>query len=262
MSKYKDATDAVEGIVKAVPIYQDLLQPAMVELGKGIHTLSKTVHIALSPISALIWGYDQIKDFIQQSLEDKLKNIPRENIISPAPEVAVPAIEALRYLGHREELREMFSRLLATSMNAEMANLAHPSFVEILKQISSDEAKILKSLNNNNFQPIIHLNMFVGDTTNFIHLIKNFTTLPYQVGCEFPQLGVTYIENIFRLGLIHVLDGTHITEESSYDELINHSSIHDRIAAIERAGMKADIKKIVFYRTSYGEKFYNACIKT
>lgn len=260
MSNLKDTSDAIKGIVEAVPVYQDLLQPAVQELGKGVHTLAKTVHIALSPISAFIWGYDRIKDFIQKSLEEKLKSVPKENIISPAPEVAVPAIEALRYLGHREELREMFSRLLATSMNSETASLAHPSFVEILKQISSDEAKILKSMHSDGFQPIINLHALVGEKRHYINTIKNFTLIPYLADCEFTELGPTYIENIIRLGLIHIDHGTHITDPNSYNELSTHPLILDNIARIESAGMEHSIKKFVFYRTSFGEVFYNACI--
>lgn len=69
----KDTADSVRGIVEAVPVYEDLLQPAAQELGKGLQTLSKTINIALSPISGLVWGYEQIKGYIQPALEKDLK---------------------------------------------------------------------------------------------------------------------------------------------------------------------------------------------
>ncbi|QGQ97074.1 DUF4393 domain-containing protein [Paenibacillus psychroresistens] len=259
MGNLKDAADAIEGITKSVPIYPDLLQPAMQELGKGIHTLAKTVNIALSPISALVWSYDTIKGFIQESLEDKLKNVPRENIISPAPEVAVPTIEALRYLGHKEELREMFSNLLATSMNSEIAKMAHPSFVEIIKQLTSDEAKILKLIKTNNFMPIIDLNRLV-EGSSFSIVVKNFTIIQYSIGCEFPELGSSYIENINRLGLIQI-NNTSLTDKTYYNDLENHIQILSRIKQIEDDGLQYQINKFIYHRTSFGQKFYNACIK-
>ena len=49
---------------QVVPVYQDVLQPAAQELGKALQTVAKTVHVALAPVSALVWGYDQIKDFV------------------------------------------------------------------------------------------------------------------------------------------------------------------------------------------------------
>jgi hypothetical protein len=42
-NKTRDAVDAVTGLVKAVPVYQDLVQPAAKEVGVG---LQRIVHIA------------------------------------------------------------------------------------------------------------------------------------------------------------------------------------------------------------------------
>ena len=54
----RDAADAVTGLVRAVPVYEDIAQPAARELGVALQTVAKTVHIALAPVSALVWGYD------------------------------------------------------------------------------------------------------------------------------------------------------------------------------------------------------------
>jgi hypothetical protein len=77
-NKIRDAAEAVKGLVQAVPVYQDALQPAVRELGGGLQTLAKTIHIALAPVSALVWGYDQIKEFVSKRVAEKLKNI-RQN---------------------------------------------------------------------------------------------------------------------------------------------------------------------------------------
>jgi len=53
-SNVRDTAEAVKGIVEAVPIYQDLAQPAVHELGKGLQTAAKTVHIALAPVKVLV----------------------------------------------------------------------------------------------------------------------------------------------------------------------------------------------------------------
>jgi hypothetical protein len=40
-SKVRDVVDAVTGVAKTVPFYQDVLQPAAQELGKALQTESK-----------------------------------------------------------------------------------------------------------------------------------------------------------------------------------------------------------------------------
>lgn len=41
-NQIKDTADAIRGVVKAVPIYQDLLQPATREIGKNLETTAKS----------------------------------------------------------------------------------------------------------------------------------------------------------------------------------------------------------------------------
>ncbi|WKA57149.1 hypothetical protein QWY16_11620 [Planococcus shenhongbingii] len=60
MSNIKDTADAIKGIVEAVPVYEDALQPAAQELSKGFVVLAKTVNMALAPLSGLVWGYERI----------------------------------------------------------------------------------------------------------------------------------------------------------------------------------------------------------
>ena len=75
----KATIDAVTGLVKAIPVYQDTLQPSAKQIGQSLETVTKVVNIALSPIKALVWGYDKIEEFITTSVSEKLKNIPEEN---------------------------------------------------------------------------------------------------------------------------------------------------------------------------------------
>ena len=70
----KKTAETVEGIVKAIPIYEDLLQPATQELGKGLEIVAKTVNIALAPLSGLVWGYDQIKQYLLNKITLRLSH--------------------------------------------------------------------------------------------------------------------------------------------------------------------------------------------
>ena len=118
-NKIRDVVDAITGVAKAVPVYQDVVQPAAQELGKALQTVAKTVHIALAPVSALVWGYDQVKEFVSTKVADRLKNVPPENIVSPKPNVAGPALESLRYTGHESSLSDLYAKS-ASGLNGQV----------------------------------------------------------------------------------------------------------------------------------------------
>ena len=64
-------------------------------------------------------------------------------------------MQAISYSMNSEELREMYSNLLAKSMNSDAKTLVHPSFVEIIKQLSPFDARFLKLLLPKNDLPIV-----------------------------------------------------------------------------------------------------------
>lgn len=142
-SKVKDAADIVKGIVEHVPVYQDLVQPAAKEVGTALQTVAKTVHIALAPVSALVWGYDQIKDWVHKTVAEKLKDVPPEEIVPPRVAVAGPTIEALRFAAEEPTMRELYANLLATSMTAKKQAKAHPAYVDIIRQLEVIDVHLL-----------------------------------------------------------------------------------------------------------------------
>ena len=145
-NKIRDAADAIKGIVEAVPIYQDAVQPAAKEVATALQTLAKTIHVVLSPLKGLVWGYERIMAHLETALAEKFKHIPKDRIITPNPTVAVPLLQSLLYTAQEPDLRELFTNLLATSMDKETIKNAHPSFVELIKQLTPDEARLLRYL--------------------------------------------------------------------------------------------------------------------
>lgn len=256
----RKTAEAIAKVGETFPIYQDLLQPTVQELGKGLHTLSKTVHIALSPISAMVWGYDQIKDYIQNSLEQKLANVPLEKIIPPDPAIAGPTIDNMRYLGHKEELRDMFANLLATAMDDDTAIKAHPSFVDIIRQLNSDEAKIIKLLTNDQSKAFVNLRAYNLDNDHYLEPIQHFSIIPELAGCEHPELGPSYIVNLSRLGLIDISPTAYSTLPNSYEPILEHKELISQQKFYESIEKRVEIVKRSFTRNAFGEKFYESCV--
>lgn len=56
-NKVKETIDAVTGLVKAVPVYEDLLQPVAKQLGKSLEKIGKAINAALFPVSG--WSVGQ-----------------------------------------------------------------------------------------------------------------------------------------------------------------------------------------------------------
>ncbi|MGH7950996.1 MAG: DUF4393 domain-containing protein [Limisphaerales bacterium] len=256
-NKTRDAVDAVTGLVKAVPIYQDVVQPAAKEVGVG---LQKTVRLALAPISVLVWGYDQIEEFVKTSVAERLEKIPPEQIQTPLPEIAGPALEALKYTGHNENLRELFAKLLATAMDKKAADQAHPSFVEAIRQLSSDEAKICRLLKKKTSHSLA---VNVGETHDdkfYRVLTRNFSTLGYEASCDFPKKIQQYLDNLISLRIIQAEFGGQPVNVGSFTELETHPDIQPLIKKIIADNCKPQFERGVIIKTNYGGQFLAACV--
>lgn len=222
-NKIRDAADAIAGVAKAVPVYQDVVQPAAQEIGKALQTVAKTVHVALAPVSALVWGYDQIKEFVSTKVAERLANVPPENIVTPKPNVAGPALESLRYTGHESSLSDMYANLLAASMDRSTAQGAHPAFVEIIRQLTPDEAKLVGLFVTGMPFPLVNVRWEyrnpVDGVTGGQGILTHHSLLGTVARCEYPQMTPTYLGNLCRLGLAEVPEFMQYTAKGVYDAL-------------------------------------------
>ena len=191
-NKIRDTVEAVKGVVEAVPIYQDLVQPTAQELGKSLAIVAKTVRVALAPLSAFVWGYEKISGYLDVRIPQLLEDVPPERIITPEANIAVPAIEALRY----SPLREQYANLLARAMDSQTAQEAHPAFVEILKQLTPDEARILNRMFSLNQEAFC---FYVESKEEKI--LDDVWLIGHDAGCENTNLVPIYIGNLNRLGI-------------------------------------------------------------
>lgn len=258
----KSTIDAVTGLVKEVPIYQDLLQPSVREIGKGLHTVAKTVNIALSPLSTLVWGYDQLSKFVTTKVAEKLKDTPVENIIPPKLNVAGPALDALRYIGHEEALSDLYANLLATAMDKATAESSHPAFVEIIRQMTADEAKIMKLFLDRNAFPIITIRAEVKESNaGYDHTILiNF--LGDDAHCELPNMSPYYIDNLRRLGLVDILPVYGLHDSDGYSRLESGEETQKILLGIsEKTEYEARVIRGGVKISPLGSLFLDACIK-
>lgn len=259
-NKVKDTIEAVTGLVEAVPVYEDLAQPAAKELGKTLLTGAKLINLTLAPVSGLIWGYEKIKEYLIPRLEEKLEKVPTENIVTPDPTIAVPTIEAMRYTSHKEELREMYVNLLANSMNNVTRDSAHPAFVEIIRQLSSDEALIFNFFDKDENYPILKVNRILNDNYGYILALNNFSIIPYDVQCSIPKSASHYFDNLIRLGLVTISYEDSLTNKDLYKPLEEHPLVLEYVESIKSLGESHEFIHGYIRRTNFGSLFYYMCI--
>ncbi len=255
--------NAVTNLVKAVPIYQDAIQPAAKEVGKALATITKTVNVALAPVRGLVWGYEKIEDFVSTKVSEKLRNTPEKEIVTPKPNVAGPALESLRYTGHEESLRELYANLLAASMDSMTSAGAHPGFVEILKQITPDEAKLLKLFSYHRPFPLLDVrreSIEAGKGGNDV--LVSFSTLGEEAGCEHVNLTPSYLDNLCRLGIIEIPTFYEYMSPNVYDHLENHPTIlivKEQIDKIQN--QRCEIQRRGLRVTQLGRQFISICVQ-
>ena len=256
----KATIDAVTGLAKAVPVYQDAVQPAAKEIGKSLATVTKTVNIALAPIKALVWGYEKIEDYLTKRVSEKLSDIAEQDIKTPPTNIAGPAVEALKYTGHNENLRELYASLLAMSMNKNTSDKAHPSFVEVIKNLSTSEALILQQFIGKDIFPKVDIQETVEDGKGDINRFINFT-LFHRVDTRINVNNIpTFIDNLQRLGVVEVLRDEYLSDEKKYEALKNDSSITSLVQSIESRGNIVNFRKGVIRLTSFGKDFVKSVV--
>ena len=166
--------------LKTAPtLYEDALQPAVQEVGKFVARIPRAINAAFCGIDKWILNKEYTINETKKLLAQKLENVNPEKIIEPEPYVAVPIIQAISYSMNNEELRNLYANLLANAMNLDTKDSVHPSFVEIIRQMSPNDAKIFKHISTSIFK-VADIYCFKYDTqpTNK-KKNKNQTPPPY-----------------------------------------------------------------------------------
>ena len=239
--------------------YEDVAHPTAHATGKLISFIPRTIKVWLGKWEKWILNGEYAIKETEMLLAEKLKHIPEEKIVEPEPYVAVPALQQLSYSLDSEELRELYANLLASSMNIDTKSDVHPAFVDIIKQLAPDEARLLNFLCENGGQPLIDVHQKLTKEKGYILKIQNFTNIAKSV-CVSPQNIYSYINNLERLMLIEIPSSVWLSDDVEYEALENEPAIQDIKSEIIIQGDKVHIAKKVMRMTKFGEAFCEICI--
>ena len=255
----------IEGVGKVAEVfpkmYEDLLQPSVQETGKIIATLPKAINAAFLPLNKWILNREYNFEETKKLLAQKLENVDINKIVTPEAYVAVPAVQAISYSMNSEELRNLYANLLASSMNMDTKQMVHPSFVEIIKQITPDEAKLLKYLSQNgDAYPLIDVQLFSNHKDSYMTVLHNFTDIANGI-CENPDQITAYLDNLIRLNIIGIPFGVKFASDEIYKSLEENEQIKELMNSPAPENHKWKIERSKFELTQYGKFFINICVK-
>ena len=266
--KVTEIVKAAEAVLGKVPVYDDAVQPLAKQVGKTGEVLGRSINAALIPLRVVVWSLEKIEDWLVPKLEEKLAAVRPEDIETPNPHVAGPLIEALRFTDQDPDLREMFANLLATAMNKQTANDAHPSFVEAIKQMTSDEAKIMLYIVTVGDIPLIELRVLLEKPNmGHIAIAGNVCAVTRSAACSHPWNEPTYVDNLCRLRLLEIPGMLRKAGvEAEYKHLFEWACSwpdmqkeRDRLSRIH-GGAKFDYGGFGLRLTEYGQLFCEACL--
>ncbi|TIH06234.1 DUF4393 domain-containing protein [Pseudomonas leptonychotis] len=203
---YGVVTDTIGKV--ASDVYADVARPAARQIGSALETLFK---VSLSPVSMLDWGFEQSKDWLKKKVEERTSKTPQNFLRTPPNNIAIPALTSISMSADAPELRELYAELLLKAMDSRTEPMVHPSYINVIGQLTSQEALVFIS-----FQEIGSTTLFQENNARYSH--GNDLTIEIQfinhclsIGLENTKYMQLWLENLQRLKLIDLREYSEVS---------------------------------------------------
>jgi hypothetical protein len=234
-------------------------------LGQTALTITKTINNALLPLAAVNFAFDKARAYFsekfQQDISAKTSTIPPEQIVEPKASIAGPALQGLAFTHEEPNLKEMYLSLIATAMDGRVAGDAHPAFVEVIRQLSSEDAQLVRgALQSPVPIAIVEIRLTTVDQQGYQTLARhvlNLTNSRTKAPTENPQLPAM-VDNWVRLGLVNVDYTANLTGAAAYEWVDQRPEVARLRQTHENEKQKLDITRGVLERTAFGVQFARA----
>lgn len=254
----KKGAEQAEGILTEA--YKDLLSPTLQPIGQILSYLPRAIRVVgFSKVEKWIIAGEESLKRASEIINDKLKDIPEDQLTDTEPHIVIPAIQQLTYCQDNEVLRNLYANLIASSMIIDKKPLVHPAFIDIVKQLTPDEAKFLSKIpivENYKAYPLARV---WGNLGNKGHILcSHFTDIAVNE-LDYIREMPTYLENLDRLKIINLTETDIQVREDSKKLRINTEKIFENTAITENYD---DISVSVvrsFILTNFGVNFIKTC---
>lgn len=228
ISKGLDVADKT--IELATKVYDD-------GLSKPTKTISSGLNMCLeflgSMVSPTMYEYIQNAEYKKKEIDKKLKKkyelIPNSKRTIPRMNILGPSVELLKYNLDEQHIKDIFINIMTSEMNSDTQEYVLPVYIEIVKQLSKDDAETLKIINKGYkreditqfYLSTICLNLEKPKGTYKVldkSLVVPYLTEEEKISFyETTQLKPIVIDNLSRLGLIIINEEKSLPEEEAYE---------------------------------------------
>ncbi|MCL2556007.1 MAG: DUF4393 domain-containing protein [Firmicutes bacterium] len=270
MKKLKEKKDTA--VELAGKVYDDGLKPAVKNAGGFFGALTGFFnHVVAAPLHKLNARFEiKTKAFIND-LEKEYENIPVENRQEAPINILVPILDSLKARLDEEELKNMFTKLLKNSMDNRVSDKCHPAYVNVINQLSSNDARLLKDMANdkiNNAVVYTKLKDKILDGIYQLNVIDgNYILALKQDDKQTEKLTIgkinKSISSLKRLGIIKI-------ENADIENHKGENKIFKDLRDIQQEILKDLLSKdqnyysshtdMVWKFTSFGKEFIETCI--
>lgn len=154
-------------------------------------------------------AYTKCLDDFNKELSAAVLAIPPEKVVAADYQIIGPALEDAKYCADKQSLRNMFTNLISSSLNSDTADMVHPSFSGIIKQMSPLDAENLSILARS-AAPVVEYRA-KRVSSGYVVLHTNvFLENPHQQDISIQSISIS---SLARLGLIEISFDTWIADE-------------------------------------------------
>ncbi|RZI82594.1 MAG: DUF4393 domain-containing protein [Rubrivivax sp.] len=246
-----------------VEIYGDVARPGVRQVGKALETVIGLGNTILWPIAL---ANERSRIALEKNLEryrDRMEAVPLDSVCNAPPEIGVPILEKLAYV-QDEHLADLYVKLLASASQQGTLQHAHPSFVNVINNLSPDEAHFLKQFVTERSLPFVRPKAVLAEGGHSV-LAEFIIPLKQIEGLAYPGNIAAYLSNLAGLGLLNIRGDIWLKDTNVYEDMENQCR-GQFLKVIEDytnlRGRELQFNHGLIERTSFGLKFIKACHKS
>lgn len=196
------------------------------------------------------------EDF-KKSFEKRVIEIPPQELQEPKLSVLGPTLEASKFYFEEKPLREMFAALAAASLDKRKERDLHPSFPEIIKQMSPLDAQNLLSFASRQLPVVEYYKKKKGKDSRVTVLSNVFLANSSESDLELQSSSLSSLE---RLGLIHIEYERVLLADKYYAPFFTTDYFLQLAAKLGSTGYIAGVLPGRAVVTPFGKSFKAVCL--
>lgn len=188
-------------------------------------------------------------------MKKKYNKIPDEFKTEPSAYIALKTIQELNYSLDEEHLKKMFQNILISDMDSRNKANVLPGHIEIIKQLSKDDAEMLQFFKNNKLTtaPIIKLK-YTFEDGGFIYPTENINLIHNEKDIVLDSI---VLDNLCKQRLIELNFNEHMYNEDIYEKVFREIKLKTHLPPKFK---ELDYSKGLLKITDYGKNFIDICL--